>query len=284
MRNAPIKPDLSAFRPPPVITLTSEGADWSGAYLQQYTAPSFGTFDVDIRESDPLSISWAQTAQKVRWRPRKWFDDVPLEPVLYMPGQGGRGEWQGAATTLLLYISKQFIQRALQTTYPLRRPARSEGRSKQVMHLMSLLRADVAAGSLSGPEVGEYLITRVVHALFPDDERSSALEIRRTAHRAIDRAREVVDARLSERLSLVELAAEVGMSARHLCRAFRSATGFAPHEYIVQRRVERAATLISLGKMSLTDIALLVGFSSHAHMVAAFRRVAGAPPSHFRNR
>lgn len=283
MPGAQIRPDLSVFQPRPIVELNSERAGWRGAFFLQWTAPFFGSFDGDGREGSPLLISWAQTPQKVRWRPRKSFEDVPLAPVIYMPGQGGHGEWQGAATTLLLHVSRKFIDQALQPARPLARPECSEGSLKKVEHLVALIRADVAAQNPAGPALGEYLAAGVVQALFPDDERSAALEGRGTSRRQIARACELIEARLSERLSLVDLATEIGMSTRQLCRAFKSMTGLAPHEYIVRRRIERAAALIALGELSLTEIALIVGFSSHAHMVAAFRRVTGLPPSHFRN-
>ncbi|MFJ7441642.1 helix-turn-helix transcriptional regulator [Methylorubrum thiocyanatum] len=72
------------------------------------------------------------------------------------------------------------------------------------------------------------------------------------------------------------------MSTRHFCRAFRTAMGLSPYDYIVQRRVERARALIQESRLSFSEIAVNVGFSNHAHMTSTFQRVLGKTPSQFR--
>ncbi|MCY4374655.1 MAG: helix-turn-helix transcriptional regulator, partial [Spirochaetaceae bacterium] len=56
------------------------------------------------------------------------------------------------------------------------------------------------------------------------------------------------------------------------------------NRYILLRRIERAKLLIRNDQMSLQEIALAVGFAHQAHMTDTFRRLAGASPSHFRNK
>ena len=83
---------------------------------------------------------------------------------------------------------------------------------------------------------------------------------------------------------LSEIAASLGVSVFRLCRAFRRATGSTLHGF--RNRLRLAASLERIGRRSfdLTDIALDLGYSSHSHFTAAFRREFGVTPSAFRRR
>ncbi len=50
------------------------------------------------------------------------------------------------------------------------------------------------------------------------------------------------------------------------------------HQYVIQRRVERAKTLLTDGKLSITEIALEAGFAHQSHMARHMRRALGLPP------
>jgi AraC family transcriptional regulator len=83
-------------------------------------------------------------------------------------------------------------------------------------------------------------------------------------------------------LTLEELAALVGLSAKHFARAFRQSTGFPPHRWLIERRIERAKNLLSTGDLGLAEIALACGFADQSHFTAAFRRGTGVTPGSFR--
>ena len=92
------------------------------------------------------------------------------------------------------------------------------------------------------------------------------------------------EARLAEEICLADLATDVGLSESYLARTFRAATGTTLHVALMERRIARARLLIEAASRrrappSLADIAAATGFSSHAHMTTAFRRVLGITPS-----
>ena len=104
---------------------------------------------------------------------------------------------------------------------------------------------------------------------------------------ALDRPRlqriaQYIEAHLSEELSLEDLAAEVCLSPFHFARAFKAATGTAPHRYLTDRRIERAKSLIAEGRLSLAEIAHVCGFSSQAHFTRWFKRIVGTTPGAYR--
>ena len=73
------------------------------------------------------------------------------------------------------------------------------------------------------------------------------------------------------------------LSSGFFCRAFSAAVGKPPHDYIIDRRVSRARTLLQNATLDLSAIALESGFASHAHMTATFRKRLGLTPSQLRS-
>ena len=100
--------------------------------------------------------------------------------------------------------------------------------------------------------------------------------------RRADAVREVLAARLSERVTLGVLAREVAVSPFHLARGFRQAVGVPIHRYLNQLRLRVALARLTGAGGDLLSVALDCGFSSHAHFTDAFRSEFGTPPSRFR--
>lgn len=82
--------------------------------------------------------------------------------------------------------------------------------------------------------------------------------------------------------TLTVLAKRLGVSASYLARAYRAATGRTLHGRIAQLRLAEALRRLAAGANDLTALALELGYSSHSHFTAEFRRHLGVPPSRFR--
>lgn len=93
---------------------------------------------------------------------------------------------------------------------------------------------------------------------------------------------EYIEARLGEELNLGHLAAEVGLTRYHFIRAFRVSLGTTPFRYLNKRRIARAQQLLLDPHLSITEIGLTLGFSSHSHFTGTFRKITGTTPSQFR--
>lgn len=95
----------------------------------------------------------------------------------------------------------------------------------------------------------------------------------------LKRVTDYIEDHIDRDLSLETLAAIAAVSASHLKNAFRRSTGMPVHEYVVQRRVERAKRLLLQGKLPASEVALEAGFSHQSHMARCMRRVLGITPS-----
>ena len=98
----------------------------------------------------------------------------------------------------------------------------------------------------------------------------------------LQRITSLIEDRLADNLSLMELASEVGLSPSHFSSLFRKGTGLSPHQYIVQRRVERAQHFLRSTELPINEIATLVGFYDQSHLVRQMRRVLGVTPTYIR--
>jgi AraC-like DNA-binding protein len=100
----------------------------------------------------------------------------------------------------------------------------------------------------------------------------------------VEDAKAVLTARFTERVTLDELGRLVNVSPFHLARSFRRHTGYTLHEYRTHLRLRAALERMEAGDEDLAVVAKAVGFSSHSHLTASFRRAFGVPPSRIRKR
>jgi AraC-like DNA-binding protein len=132
--------------------------------------------------------------------------------------------------------------------------------------------ADVTALQLVADVLESAFVQR--GALKPKREGTDADHAERT-----EAVKTYLAARMSERVTLDDVARAVHVSPFHLARIFQQQTGVPVHRYVTQLRLRA-----SLDRLDgdLTAVALELGFSSHSHFTDAFRREFGHSPSEMR--
>jgi AraC-like DNA-binding protein len=99
----------------------------------------------------------------------------------------------------------------------------------------------------------------------------------------VERVKAILVQDMAEPLRLDQVARRAGASPFHLARLFREQTGIPIHEYLTRLRLLSSLPRV-MEPAELTRAALDLGFSSHSHMTAAFRRRFGVTPSQARLR
>jgi AraC family transcriptional regulator len=57
-----------------------------------------------------------------------------------------------------------------------------------------------------------------------------------------------------------------------------------PHRFLMERRMAHEREMLEQKSVTVAEAAYLTGFSSHAYMTTAFKRVLGLPPSEYRQK
>jgi AraC-like DNA-binding protein len=96
------------------------------------------------------------------------------------------------------------------------------------------------------------------------------------------RAKDLADARYFEPLDVDSLAAAARLSPAHFSREFRRLFGSPPHQYLLTRRLERAAALLRTTDRSVAEICLEVGLTSVGSFTSSFTRAYGMSPTAYR--
>jgi AraC-like DNA-binding protein len=98
------------------------------------------------------------------------------------------------------------------------------------------------------------------------------------------RAHDEIDRRFAEPLVLDDIAAAAGVSKFHFARGFAEVYGETPMRYVTRRRIERAQDLLRAANLTVTEVCMLVGFSSLGSFCSRFRALVGETPSQYRDR
>lgn len=148
-------------------------------------------------------------------------------------------------------------------------------------HLIALMSRFLVEGPHRWPRaqadlLSQLIVTRAVR-LLPRRLAKTPLPTWR-----LNRVRNFIEDHIADPLRLEDLAEAAGLSRMHFAAQFRTATGIRPHDYVLQRRIERAKLLIRSRKLSLVEVALDVGFQSQAHFCTIFKKLTGVTPSAWR--
>jgi AraC family transcriptional regulator len=114
--------------------------------------------------------------------------------------------------------------------------------------------------------------------MLPAVRQATRIELYQRLHRA----RDYMDASLSQSLPLSEMAESAYFSTHHFLRLFKKVFGETPHQYLTRRRLEEAKRLLVRTEQPVTDICGQVGFDSLGSFSWLFRQRIGMSPMEFR--
>ncbi|WP_165495764.1 response regulator transcription factor [Marinobacter halodurans] len=113
----------------------------------------------------------------------------------------------------------------------------------------------------------------------PDDARFQK-------HRVIDKLVELavayIEQHLHEKLNQSDIAERCSTTSYHLSRIFKQTYGITFQDYIMRRRLDRAAELLRNASASVSDVCWTVGFRDASYFSKMFYRQTGLTPSQFR--
>ena len=213
----------------------------------------------------------------------------PGDHVLVPPHTGTQITLEGANHFLALSLPYQRVTQVLEENnskaVDFGRLHSSSFRDDLVTALMRRLWSEAGSGTAPASLFLDGAITTLLGALLRTAEarRGTARHSRGgLAPWQLRRVQEFLAEHLEQDITLRELAQLAGLSENHFCTAFRLSTGEPPHRYLTRLRLDRAKQMLSTPALSVTEVALAVGFGSSAHFSAVFRKREGTTPSEYR--
>lgn len=128
-----------------------------------------------------------------------------------------------------------------------------------------------------GVTIGTHLLDRYGNAP-PQSEKKS----RRLSSLQEARAKDMLLAKSQGNVSIEEIASACNLSRSYFIRAFRETTHRTPHQWLLERRIDRARDLLKHSDYSLSEIAIACGFSDQSHLTRIFSQWVGVPPGAWR--
>jgi AraC-like DNA-binding protein len=190
----------------------------------------------------------------------------------------------GGDGSLTLVIEESLLQELAPADLLLRRPRIAFRRQRlridaRAQALVALLRHSLHEQVAESLEAEVLALTLVRRALGARSSHAPGATLGR--QKLVDRAKIVLSGDLMRRWTLAEIAGELRVSPVYLTQVFQQVEGLPLYQYQLRLRLARALDLLARHD-DLTTLALDLGFSSHSHFSAAFRRLYGRSPSEFR--
>lgn len=139
---------------------------------------------------------------------------------------------------------------------------------------------EAATGGQSGPLFAEAVSHAIAWRLARRFAHARQLAPRGALQGRLKVVVERIEDTLGTALTIESLAAEAGLSAAHFSREFKRCTGWTPHAFVMEQRVQRARDMLSRGE-SVADTAFACGFSDQPHLARLFKARFGVTPKAF---
>ncbi|MEO6408212.1 MAG: AraC family transcriptional regulator [Burkholderiaceae bacterium] len=279
---------LAAALPAPL--LSSRSRNWHGVTVELHHFRGVDAMMPMREHLVGIHLSGSVNLRQTRGRRSAVVHVRPGDVTISPFGEPKRFQHAGENVVLLLRIAPAFVQDIAGEEYaldPLRFELREAFGTPDV-ELVTLGKQLLAGLELEGLpsrlQIESLAAQLALHLLRHHCTR--AVSERRAASnlspRKLQRVLDYIESSLRDDVALADLARLVAMSPGHFAHLFRHTTGLPPHRFVLERRIERAKSLLRDTELPITEIAQQVGCASHSHLSVMFHRDTGITPSDYR--
>lgn len=288
------KVDRAAQVLPETIVLSSQTGMWRGIEVVQrrhtvsdHEFPSLTCHTIGINLGHPLNA-----AERIDGKvyegclTRGRINVLPAN----LPSHW-RWKEQGEADVLHVYLTPAFLKQTATEAGKIN-PDRIEIINHlavpdlQLEYIGLALMQELSTGCLGGRLFGESLATALAVQLLQKYSATQPIiqEFKGGLPRyKLNQIVEYIDANLDQDISLTTLAELIDMNIHHFAKMFKQSMGIAPHQYVIERRIERAKQLLANPELSIVEVCYAVGFDNQSHFTKLFRRLTTKTPKVYRN-
>ncbi|MEM8807113.1 MAG: AraC family transcriptional regulator [Cyanobacteria bacterium P01_G01_bin.38] len=275
---------------PPV--LSSQGMGLSNGILNEYKLPP-GELALPAYPDPVICFTLGQpyqlfqkfddhTHQKLSHSGQ--FSLVPAEMPSYW-------QWAQAAHIVIVQVDSDFLD-SVATELGQYEPhsiefgSAFEASDEHLTHLVMLLRSESQGRGVGTQLYTDSLMQALAICLLQRYSKASNASwhpIGKLTRSALQQLVAYIEANLAEDLTLQQLSRIAGLSSHYFATSFKNATGMTPHQYVIQRRVQKAKRLLICDRtLTIAQVAATVGFSDQSHLCRHLRRQLKVTPKQLR--
>jgi AraC family transcriptional regulator len=276
------------FDLPCLPILSSQDANWDNIQLAYFRQPAYR-----IPEHKSPQHVICMNAGKSVWLEKKIdgrFEadrTVPGDIDIYPAHLWLTASWLEEAEFLQLYLEPSFLEHV---NYQLYGSDRVELVPQSLLdpliqNIALALKTTLETNSFSSRLYADSMAQAlVVHLLdrYSSQERTLTIYKKGLSKQHLQLTINYIQEHLDRDLSLAELASVAQLSSFHFARLFKQSTGYSPHQYHIQCRIDCAKKLLKDDNLSIADIAQTVGFANQGHLNYHFKRLVGITPRKFK--
>lgn len=269
-------------------TLSSFGC-WSNIHFEHHHQPAF---EVAEHQHTWHIIAYGYLGNSLGER---WLDGIRREErrergdIAIIPaGISHRCNWNTEAEFTILAIEPSFIEQIGEDFIDGDRiqliPRFMSEQDLLIQGIFSTLRDELDSKKIGGSLLIDSLKTTLAIQLLRQycTTKTKLFDYQyKLASFKLQQVKEYINEHFYQDLKLIELAALVQVSPYHFLRLFKQSMGLTPHQYILQRRIEKAKFLLQYSELGIAEIALRVGFCDQSHLTRYFKRIVGITPKQF---
>lgn len=226
-----------------------------------------GRLERERRRSGDIAIIPAGMSHRCNWNASVQFMVLAIEPALLC--QMGEDLVNDVGGSSLKETRIELTPRFMNQSDPL------------IQGIFFSLRAELESGKIGGDLLIDSLKTTLaIHLLrnYCTIQPRLSNDPGRLSRSTLQHVTEYIHAHLDRDLKLIELSTIAQLSQYHFLRLFKQQMGITPHQYILQRRIEKAKHLLKHSELSIADIAVRTGFCDQSHLTRCFKRIVGVTP------
>jgi AraC family transcriptional regulator len=269
------------FLPNALETLTPGSAQWRGGASAFYTGGAGeGGFSFD-RVTFGVVLKPLQTH-------RARYGDAKLKPVplaaghgwLFPSGYDGYCAWDQDTAFLNVHLDAAAFEEAAPEALTQLTDFRPQAGA--IDNAMAGLALQLHQAGEGAPRLYRESLTLALAAQIGLTLQRAAAPIAAKTDPRIQRALDLMDARLAEDIGLDDLAGAAAMSPFHFLRTFKASVGRTPAQELIRRRIVRAQALLQTTQLPVAEIAFRIGYDNASRFTALFKRETGVTPGAFR--
>jgi AraC family transcriptional regulator len=219
-----------------------------------------------------------------------WISRCVHGPSLWVIGAGiiHKLEWRRPALRLVFYVQRTFVEEfdgleiSGSSLLPIERVERCNPKIAEFLRGFEHLEQPRGTVEFLTMESSAYLASMHLFQAWTclTGQGKARLTTMNTA--TLMKVDAFIESHIDQKITLTDMAREVGMSKTNFIRLFKKQTGITPGQHLINYRIQKSKTLLIEKDWNIGNIALEVGFSSQGHFDFYFKRRTGKTPKEFR--